>query len=339
MYVTIFFINYYVTENVICSYCTFMIYTRNQLINYCCNFVIPTEDNMNDNPNFSISLLGVKEDKILFIGYYLIAYLKLKKEITTYPYCNFKEYCHALCTFFTVKDLIVKVNDLNVDPNEITCDKLNISKDVKRVCVVTRQLNHLEPNQYESGMFLHENHKNMACFNCIRCDYCHFCINCKDCEKIHYWKSCNNYHPIKPLVNYQWKKIYLERNLFNFSFFPQHLATVITDEDIFIVDINSDGWRVEAKGDTMKVYNEYDILVFEGPLTYRDSKKRIEDIILCKGKLYYDDGLLDKEGYFGKNEYNFVSLIDFCNGKSIDKYFMGDVYDRHGKKVGRVERY
>lgn len=316
-----------------------MIYTRDQLINYCCNFVIPTEDNMKDNPNFSISLLGVKEDKILFIGYYLIAYLKLKKEITTYPYCNFKEYCHALCTFFTVKNLIVKVNDHKGDSRKITCEKLKISKAVKRLSVVTRQLDHLKPNEYESGMFLDERGHNRTCFNCIHCDYCHFCINCRNCERIHYWTSCNDYHPLKPLVNYQNKKIYLERNLFNFSFFPQYEATVITGEDFFIADINSDGWRVEAEDDTMKVYNDYNIVVFEGPLTYRSSKKRIEDIILCKGKLYYDDGLLCSEGYFGKNEYNFVSLIDFCNGKSIGKYFMGDVYDRHGEKVCRIERY
>lgn len=317
-----------------------MIYTRDQLINYCCNFVIPTEDNMNDNPNFSISLLGVKEDKILFIGYYLIAYLKLKKEITTYPYCNFKEYCHALCTFFTVKNLIVKVDDLNVDPHEITCKKLNISKYVKRLCVVTREVDHLKPNEYESGMFLQENHTNMACFNCIHCNYCHFCINCRHCDKIHYFIRADGYHETKsPRVNWQNKKDYLKRNLFNNSFFPQHLATVINGEGFFIADINNDGWRVEVEGDTMQVYNGNNILVFEGPLTYRSSKKRFEDIILCKGKLYYDDGLLCNEGYFGKNEYNFVSLIDFCNGKSIGKYFMGDVYNRHGKKVCRIERY
>lgn len=316
-----------------------MIFTRDQLINYCCNFVIPTEDNMNDNPNFSISLLGVKEDKILFIGYYLIAHLKLQKEITTFPYCNFKEYCHALCTFFTVKDLIVKVNDLNVDPHEITCKKLKISKHVKRLCVVTRHDDRLEENEYESGMYLQEKHMNMACFNCFNCQYCHFCVGCRNLRRHHYWACYNDSWSRNPQVCYSNKKIYLEQNIWNFKFFPKHLATVITGEDSFIEDLNNDGWRIEVECDTMKVYNGDNILVFEGPLTYRSSKKRIEDIILCNGTLYYDDGLLYKEGYFGKNEYNFVSLTDFCNGKRIDKYFMGDVYDRHGDKVGRIERY
>lgn len=317
-----------------------MIFTRDQLINYCCNFVIPTEDNMSENPNFSVSLLGVKEDKILFIGYYLMHHLKLEKEITTFPYCNFKEYCHALCTFFTVKDLIVKVNDLNVDPHEITCKKLKISKYVKRLCVFTLYPVRLAENEYESGMFLQENHNNLACFNCSYCKYCHFCVNCHNLEKHHYWVRYHN-HVESGTPNVCWsnKRIYLKQNLSNYQFFPKHLARVITGKDSFLEDLNNDGWRIEVEGDTMQVYNGYNNLVFEGPLTYRSSKKRIEDIILCKGRLYDDDGLLYKDGYFGKNEYNFVSLIDFCNGKRIDKYFMGDVYDRRGDKIGRIERY
>lgn len=369
-----------------------MIYTRKELIDYCNNFIIPNRydwENYKDNyiekfnPNFSISLLGVEEKKILFIGNQLIKYLKFETEITEIPFCNYKEFCHALCTFFTIKNLVVKFDTSywkkqwkRNDPFKyfesrsykcILNLNVHLLDAIKSLCINTEnyvytyrkdilddkcsqekypdvyfeyfEYMNIEDDKYYSGLYLNCEYDNNNClFNCYYCQDSSYSINSSSLIRSHYCKNCNYVYDSSNVCN-----INNNQNInsdFNFilptiSSFNYDIEQIDKSYiDLIIQDINNDGWRIEYNDKIIIIYNPNNYIVFKGLLTVND-----KGIYLCCGELNYNDGILYKRGYFGKNIYNVVYLNDFILGKDIDKYFIGDVYDRKGKLIGTINKY
>ena len=184
-------------------------YSREELLHYCKNFVIPKSKNIRkweEGESFCISFLNPEEKYVLFAGKYLINLLKIE--------CEESEqlaYSYALLTFFMCDNLLDRsiVADKGKDNYErdlfrFSFEERNSSvlsyRDknalMNNIIKVFIRCGHLKSDTevFESGscndLCYFESNNNYACINCYDCTRCEYCIDCTNCYECNYCNSC-----------------------------------------------------------------------------------------------------------------------------------------------------
>lgn len=134
------------------------------------------------------------------------------------------------------------------------------------------------------------------CESCISCTECNDCESCRKCEKCSQCTLCKyskRLNSCNECIN-QEDKTNAMRHYYKREFhdIPEK---VIMLKDPFILDLNDEGWRIEANNEIIQLYNQDNNLVFQGLCQLKNPKKYLESckthvkILLQEGYLYYTD--------------------------------------------------
>lgn len=184
-------------------------YSREELLHYCKNFVIPKSKNIKkweEGESFCISFLNPKEEYVLFAGKYFINLLKIECEEH-----ECLKYSYALLTFFMCDNLLDRSIVADKGRNNYEYDLFRFSFEernnnilsyyeknalMNNIQSVFIRCGHLKSDTkvFESGscndFCYFELNNNYACINCYNCTSCRYCIDCTDCYECNYCISC-----------------------------------------------------------------------------------------------------------------------------------------------------
>lgn len=132
-----------------------------------------------------------------------------------------------------------------------------------------------------------------SCISCTECNNCESCRKCEKCSQCTHCKYSKQLNLCNECINQEDKtsvtKHYYKRE---FHDIPEK---VIKLQNQLILDLNDDGWRIEANDKIIQLYNQDNNLVFQGLCQLKNPKKYLESckthvkILLQEGYLYYTD--------------------------------------------------
>ena len=192
-----------------------MIFTREELITYCKNFVIPKSKDIKQwelGENFCISFFGTTDEYVLFAGKHLIDVLGFECEET-----DILKYSYALLTFlmcdtiysYDLKYLcytndkwyhnIFPMRETNSDGYSYNNNFSHLYKNIKYTIVNYKNDKIIckfdkNTHKFKSGSCNKSTcpRNNFACINSSYNDYCNYLINCEGCENCSFLTDSTN---------------------------------------------------------------------------------------------------------------------------------------------------
>lgn len=125
-----------------------------------------------------------------------------------------------------------------------------------------------------------------VCNMCYNCSHCAYSYNCKQCENCHKCNDCNNCVSCYYCVNLTNTT---QKSYVNGYIIPNKQIQFI---DHMIIDLSSQGIRIEIENEFIQLYDSDNNLIFQGICQYDQPMKYSQNVmnfIINKGWFYYPD--------------------------------------------------